>query len=508
MGTFLRKSALITVSALLTACTNLGVVSITPVPDADESQRVRVDMKKPNRRQRLVESKHTYLSAIDDPVRELPKSITENFHVVFPHASLQTPSGARSKPLRHFGPFNAGSDLSQIQVLITGLLFHGWYHNDFFSNHPDDAVFAKYYPGEDTPDRSISETPTVQHDPGTFPGISGNQPESFNDILLSLASIHYTSAYGGSIRLLFRSSENTEFEVRRNNTLWDVRRLEMSVYVQPDRNKLDPIRPGVFGNAAFWRKRIHAEFRPERVTQYTISDAGTDNQKMAMVSSPAIDDLKAALAILGDRVEQNIAIHAARFAHGFLQSQFQTLIDGKVVDSLEISDDFVDMVTRDPQPYLWVRARIGTIWSQADYVLGSCTIFNCEGEYVVVIHSSRVRSDGGLEPGRTLTEALDQNGASSWQYYVGHEASLCADFPAVSFDILVSEIDPNSRLNFHPIGNWWQFDCDSISAAIEAGRQTKLVQQLDQYAVYSGLLHSGDDIGSLFMQYSLMLTWR
>ncbi len=251
------------------------------------------------------------------------------------------------RPLRNFGPFFAGSDLSQVQVLVNGLNA-SWAYDGFFQGHPDQAIYAKYYATLPT-----NVPPALNPVPGVFPSTS------FLNELLGLTRIRYSSRYGGSVELLFASVEDFQGEAGSGTLRWDIGSLEISVYVTPELGLFNPTGTNLFNGTA---GSVHVELRPARISAYTAN--GT---QITASADPGAAQLAALLGQLAAGLEvqpsgYQFLADAKRFAHAYVHTQFKDLIaTNDFVDTVKISDDFLDLHTRQGQGMILVQTRIDDV---------------------------------------------------------------------------------------------------------------------------------------------------
>jgi hypothetical protein len=272
-----------------------------------------------------------------------------------PNARL---AGAPWRPRRYTGPFTAGSELQDIQVLLNNNAA-AWYYNGFFADHDSPAIYKRYYrmnwgagssfdsvelPGNATPDL----TPRTADHPGA---------DGANEILLSLQRIEYSSRYGGSVRLVFGMAshytapdsvqmEDFDYEFKTGDYLFDTRDLEMSIYVIPLVANLNPTHAPLFPTSTYaaWQ---HTEFSASAVTAYKLKNGKAE---IAEYDAAA----QAALMLVEGQVGSNLSPflsygppNAQLFVLGWLHDQFQSLLtDGTTgVKAVHLSDNYADMVT-------------------------------------------------------------------------------------------------------------------------------------------------------------------
>jgi hypothetical protein len=229
------------------------------------------------------------------------------------------------RPLRHFGPFFKGSDITQVQVGLNERTAT-WYYNEFLATHEDTAIFKRYY-GSSLP----TNRPPSNVVPGTFPSSNG-----FNDIVLSLQRVSYSSRYGGTVELKFKAVEDYEVEVRKDTTLWDIGTLEMNAYVVPVAGSFNP------NYLLQYSSLTYLEFVPQEAVAYELV-----NEKLTSLPDNNLAELNSALKEIAVHLLTNTFTRdASRFVHAFVHSQFKDYIGPTdKVDIVEITDDFLDLHT-------------------------------------------------------------------------------------------------------------------------------------------------------------------
>ncbi|MEJ2705414.1 MAG: hypothetical protein P8Z79_23485 [Sedimentisphaerales bacterium] len=281
------------------------------------------------------------------------------------------------RPLKHFGPFRHGSDLSKIQVWIHGPNVH-LYYNDFFAGVDPSAkeIYKIYYNPDmrNAPTNVVlptDSTPALTHVPGGFfspsgPSISPSPSTSHtvNNLLLSLEKIAYSSKMGGSLALHFkladihtqvedaRHPEDFEYEFQDDEYRFDVGRLGMTVYVQPKASLFNPKQNHNYATG------IGVEFTPEEVV------AWKDNR---IVDSPEVQDRLTTLLAevakdIGSKLMTTVKPGISLFTHAWIHDQHQGKIgQNDKVTKLLMSDDFIDLYTEQYEPYLYVSWRISSL---------------------------------------------------------------------------------------------------------------------------------------------------
>lgn len=277
------------------------------------------------------------------------------------------------KPMRHFGPFARGSDFRQVQVVITPTVITPynqpasvswnaeWYHNGYFVGHADAAIMKNYYPNQVLP---TDATPVQDRSPGDL-----------RPTVLELNEIKYTSRYGGTVRLFFRSNEDFGFEIWDvdSNSMWDIKDLWMSCFVVPQADVLNPVDVADRNRLTNYAgKRIHMELaaRKENATAYQIGQAGLQTTLAPYVpgTEPSLEEVLARLASALE-ASQNLSRGAKRLTCAYLHSEHQAQIPpGYVVDEVEISDDYFNLRGHQGQPWFGIWGRIANISAYSEFL--------------------------------------------------------------------------------------------------------------------------------------------
>jgi hypothetical protein len=251
-----------------------------------------------------------------------------------------------------------------VQVRINGTL-PLWYFNDFFTdvNAGDATVYAKYfstYPPINTT-TPISTSPLPTYVPGAFPSADG-----LNDVLFGLEHVRYSSRYGGSVELHFRTVEDYEIDLRRGSTYWDITSLQMRVYVRPEANRFNPL-PGPAPSNA--QGVLQVEMSAQGVVAYELVSAAAQRQFVPLLDQD-LEGLRIKLDSIAGVIEARpegfgsnaFRLNAVRFVYGFVHSQFQNLIEPtNKVDMIELADDFLDPHTSPGEPTFNIQLRINDI---------------------------------------------------------------------------------------------------------------------------------------------------
>jgi hypothetical protein len=183
------------------------------------------------------------------------------------------------------GPF-AFDEFEQIQILLHKDATT-WYYNSYFDQVPDPRIYARYYQYDSaTQMHEVPSGPSVRtpspdgagtaQDPrragaetGGIPGDQGPQ-----GILMTLKSVHYSSRYGGSVRLVFEMEEDYYYEFRFEPFVYGLSTLELSVYVVPLAKCLNPLSSQISGEGRKYPRPqaggVFLEYGPEVKATYVL----------------------------------------------------------------------------------------------------------------------------------------------------------------------------------------------------------------------------------------------
>lgn len=350
------------------------------------------------------------------------------------------------RPLRHFGPFFSGSDITQIHLVLNGKNAV-WYYQDFLTGHEDSAIFQKYY-GANLP----STTPTVNVVPGTYPNADG-----FDDIQMELQRISYSSRYGGSVQLQFQSNEDYEVEVRKGTTLWDLNSLIMRVYVVPVATVFNP------NNPIYSAPRVvYVEFIPSGAVAYDI--AGTI---LSVRPDNALTELTNALGEYGPQVASaNFSRDASRLVYGFVHSQFKDYIAATdKVDMIEITNDFLDLHTRAGEVTFHLNIRISDINLDTEWG---------DEEIVIEIAAEHVFDLDDRVGNPSIAhefDAINNREGTPFRNFGVFKLDQCAALDSVIFIIKVVEDDdfPSPDDEYNLIANSIAFECGTLQTRANNG---------------------------------------
>lgn len=301
------------------------------------------------------------------------------------------PSNVPWNPRRFFGPFWEGTDLHEIEIYVSGSSA-SWYCNDYLANHPDAARYQPF--GLPT-----QKTPAVPMMPGVMPYADGA-----GSFVCFLDRVAYSSRYGGTVELTFRERDDVGLEVRSGAYVWDLKDLELRIYVTPTARGLqNPVfthSEGAVTCEILSREQICYSVP----TQGSYSEQGTPFQALNDVHQA---ELTQALGLLSQEVGGHIASNARRFVGGFLWALFpERLGPGRIVEGINISDDLIDPYTREGIPAVAVKFRASDIVSYgAD--------FFTEDEHRLTLDSLHVYN-GGIVRGRSRTFETESGDDTPW----------------------------------------------------------------------------------------------
>jgi len=280
---------------------------------------------------------------------QLHNAIKKRHNVLLTKPPQKWPKDLAWRPLRHFGPFYYGSEFAQIQVRLTGASAI-WYFNDFFATCTDASWYTQYFAGNlpATPTSIPSTPPSTQYIPGQFRGSDG-----IHDLLFGLDSVELSSQFGGSVKLSFQTIEDYEYEVQKGQIIWDVRSIEMIIFVTP--------RAEVFNqpNRVNYSNNLSVVFVPHDPIAYDISGSA-----IALMDDPKIDELQDALQAAASLLISQTAFAntASKFVHGFLHGQLQNEIGAsEIVTMIEVRDGFIDAYTQNATPMFSISLRLHPI---------------------------------------------------------------------------------------------------------------------------------------------------
>jgi hypothetical protein len=428
---------------------------------------------------------------------------------VFPIRNVVGPNNRRWRPRRHFGPFLSGSDLPQIQVWLrhegNDTVRANWYHNSFHSTHEDAAdiaIYQKYYPNNVLPSEAtpavLTTFPNRSQVPGTPPACDG----CLNDVLFALHSVHFSSRYGGSVRLAFQVMEDTEYELRRGQLLWDLSDLSMSVFVVPEKASLNPLTPALAGRGIV---RIEFGWRP-MPTAYDLSTRDVKPQT-------DFSDVDTAMRAIASKLETDqdsggFLVSAASFAHAFLHVQHQQMIaPDDLVDEIDISDDHVLLTTHKRQPVIRLLVRSGRIEGPTS------GYHELENEFVVTISSKHVygqNTQNAVVTGPTRDFRVPHDGGSGFGNFgtwIVDSDPPCEDIVAAELSVQVVEKDPAWDDNFSAVSVLAPLPaCDEIRAATSTNPPFYGV--FDEGGSWDDLKQGGDTWGQVYTNWHVFIDYK
>ena len=375
------------------------------------------------------------------------------------------------KPMRYFGPFlqEDFEEFDQVQILLDGSACN-WYYNDYFNLLTTDQqfIYKMYYRtrwGSGTSfDSTIlpsDPTPSQTYEPGGgYVPITGNITQYFaaKPILLSLNRIEYSSRYGGSVKLVFsladippvtvepRHADDFEFEfkakVRVNpgetpanfdNYLFDLKELDISIFVWPRPNNFNP--SSLFVDSSNY---IQVEFEPGNLVAYK-------NGK-PIPATLAAETLAGVFETLAPTIRDthfysDYYKHAARFTYGFLHDQFTSLLPPwkqmtdprDTLDSIAISDDYIDIQTARRTEVFTMRYKMYDVVVDADP--GGGEKIRLELDYLHAYKDKPAVEKNGR------TYEIQSGGETGWEWVGTFNLDECNDILNINANVLVTEID-------------------------------------------------------------------
>lgn len=352
---------------------------------------------------------------------------------------------------RFTGPFFL-REFEEIQVVLNKNQGE-WYYNDYFSK-VDPAIYRKYYwpanLGDPTrsadahkfPATPSPENPTSPGLPPPRPGGATGPPPSDNGahgVLMTLKSIHYSSRYGGSVKLVFDMEEEHFYEFRFAPYLYDLPGLKMNVHVVPVAILLNPSPIPPAGNLTLrgpYTVDVFVEFElPEHFNSYveayedgqgdpvdlgkecpsggtTVGIGPVPPEKLADARNHLFEKLVAYGGLLADSMK----LKANCFTYGFLHDLHKDTISTEAIrpDRISISDNHFELVTHQGEPVFSIRFRItdfeamdsGTIWAKPEIEGAAFAIIENEtidSRYVEARQPYSIRDTIEVEEGEEYT---------------------------------------------------------------------------------------------------------
>ena len=175
-----------------------------------------------------------------------------------------------------------------------------WFFNKYYATCPD-AQWHRQYFRNNLPENATPDPPSPYTIPGAFPAADG-----LHDLLFELDRVELKSQFGGSVELTFQTKENYEFELRKDNTIWDFESLSMAVYVTPDAKIFNtPNQIGV-------KIPIGIVFQVNNPTAYTINANG---QIVRKPEDDAMEGLQAALDEIQAALLNSMGTNPVSYTH-------------------------------------------------------------------------------------------------------------------------------------------------------------------------------------------------
>jgi hypothetical protein len=299
------------------------------------------------------------------------------------------PLQRRWSPRRHFGPLYGNSPDVHLNGGAATFVY-----NRFFDGNPDANVFQKYY-GSPLPSNQPTQPEIV---PGTLPA------SGFRDVRMSFDRLTYSSRYGGSFKLLFRTLEDFQVEYKKADAAWDISSLEMAVYVRPVPSYFNPNSPLYFIPDG----SIHVEFRAQGVIGYAVSSNGN----LTLQDGDPLPALITALAessqsMVGSSA-QTFRSDAARFSHGLVHSAFwEEIGQTRNVTGIELSDNLFLPHTSQSLPVAVVAVQVSDI--RLDTEPGSEEIY-------ITLDAAHMFSNVSIYPSFSWEfPQIDDRGSTAWK---------------------------------------------------------------------------------------------
>lgn len=485
---------------LLTITVSISLLYWGPANSQSGQDDSKLSLTPAKRVERLTQGKPALMTPLDRADR-LPGNLGDSIVLFHPSTVMVHADGSAWRPMRNFGPFSNGPEFSAIRIFIRDPSSVDWIWNDYFAGHVDAAIYRKYFAGAFPP---ASNALNVTHYPGAVPPITQANPIGYENMLFQLGAVSWSSQYGGSVCLEFSLSEDVQFEIRNAGTLWDLTGCLLRIYINARRESMNPITDGnLLISGAKMKEFFNAELIPnDEVVQYAV--VGSANQtrieKAADVDKALLNET---LSEVAGKIREKIAEPAFRFAHGFLHCQFQDRLKaGDAVDSIELTDNYADLVTHQREAVMAVFSRSILPHSRTDWFVWT------DSGLVVRTDSSHVWSNGYMTPGRSYTVDLGDD-FGGWKIHGAWKVrDECDRIVAVDFDISASERDALSADDrFEPFSDWWQMpSCSELNAQVPNTPTPPRV--LDEYGVVHDLILNGEKAGWIYMQYRLLLHWR
>jgi hypothetical protein len=402
--------------------------------------------------------------------------------------TLSTPPNWRAevvwKPLRHFGRFYFQS--LHLRVSDTA---GQWFFNDYFNNNADAQWFRIYWPSQ----LPINDFETLHTTPPHGPQyVPGEIPESnsLHDTLFTSEQIRYSSKFGGSVALVFRSLEDYEYDLRGKEVeveslpngqkvveskVWDFSSIEMAIHVHP--------RPDAF-NRQYAYNRVpttaNVILTPTDPVGYTlrrkVSAMGHELSRDIFPSTDPSEELAKELRValkqvaLGLGNSGSICRTAAQFLHGYIHSEFQGEIsDTHFVDMIELSDDYIDLHSHAKIPIFYIQLRLSRInYDPLADLLG----INISAE-IAAQHIYCVDCDNPVVT-RNFHD-IGNNEGTPLQPYGAFRLDQCDELEGIIASVRIRENDPGPFDDiYEPVLFNVPFDCDTLRSRYNNGDNPQL----------------------------------
>jgi hypothetical protein len=414
------------------------------------------------------------------------------------------------RPALYAGPFTDPA-FEQIRVKLAGVSASNlatWSYGAYFQEHPDAALFQRYYNGT----LPVSAAATLTHEPRALgqtapPAHCSTDGTNVGPTLLALSNVGFSSRYGGTVRLAFKAVDDVGIELRRDCTAWDIRDFTLALYIAPGLAWFN--QPQSIGGLVN-QGMAGVELRSGRAVQYASSSG---NPWAAVPTDAAL--LGQILNGVAATLRSPLANDAGRFATGLVHSRLQSEIAiGELVDSIAISDNSIVVATHVAEALFSVQWRGGRITApgyspvERDY------------EYEVFVapaarYCGSTCSNLSFEQLPSLAVDLEGRDMSYWMTLATWRPSDCADWqdPAtarrlwgIATEYTVTEKSPlPADRRFGTVGDsfWVYGSCgDILAKAASAQPWASPVQ--------SGYLPLASDPfgGGMTVEYRIVLQYR
>lgn len=253
------------------------------------------------------------------------------------------------KPKRYFGNFQEGSELEQLQIVLSGM-DGSFYYNDFFESMSaeDQDIFKIYYRPDYRTDNLIGVTVPDQQTPQKV--YRDHKP------ILQVDSIDYSQKYGGSVVMKFELTDFYDeekeivrlfdygYEFSHDIYTFDIKDIIIEVYIVP---KLSYYNPIAHINIAIPSNEMHVEIYPKNVIAYknNVLIRNFDSSPDYAIFNDYIRNWEQSLTTSFRSYDKKKSLFI--FAHAFTHYMHSTLLSPlteKVTD-LFVTDGFFDLTS-------------------------------------------------------------------------------------------------------------------------------------------------------------------